>query len=354
MDLLGFGSDGLSNAHSLFLNLNPIQKSNLSPTQKFRLFAAGSRIRMTQIVISAGSFFNHIQSDRGPLHRQGSKSNNFSVSHIGRGMHAFHAFRLLGGLELSIASLGSSSLLFKIKNIKKTDDGKKSTTTRAFIGVDHNGGNKLQRRFWTNVLIGLNVLVYIAQEVSHGRLLLLGAKINSLIDKGQLWRFITPAFLHASLPHLMTNCYSLHSIGPVIEAQGGAARFLTVYFGSAFAGFFLSYSFTSAPAVGASGAVFGLVGSLAVYLIRHKELLTGASQSLSNVARMIAVNLVLGLATSKIDNWGHLGGLVGGAAISWFVGPSFSYKRVPGEKKMVLVDHPPVAYLLPQAWRDRR
>ncbi|KAI5068409.1 hypothetical protein GOP47_0016754 [Adiantum capillus-veneris] len=243
-------------------------------------------------------------------------------------MHAHHALKFLGGLQFSIGSLGSSFLWSKGSNRNKTNEDEGSKTTMAFFGSARNGNNNINGRFWTNVLIGLNVLMFVVQEATHGKLLLLGAKVNSLIDRGQLWRFLTPAFLHASLPHLVTNCYSLHSIGPVIEAQGGAARFLAVYFGSAITGFFLSYSFTRAPAVGASGAVFGLVGSLAVFLLRHKDLLTGAQQSLSNLSRMIVINLVLGLATSKIDNWGHLGGLVGGAAIAWLVGPSFSYRRM--------------------------
>ncbi|MCO5549944.1 hypothetical protein L7F22_003421 [Adiantum nelumboides] len=341
MNLLGFGNGGLSD--SLFLPRSKVDSNKLCA------FAAGSYFHITHIVFSC-SFFNHGQSGRDSFHRQEIKAWNTTLPYAcGRDMHAHHALKFLGGIQFSLASLGTSFIWSKGSNNNKTNKDEGSKTTMAFFGRSN---NNLNGRFWTNVLIGLNVLIFVAQEASHGKLLLLGAKVNSLIDRGQLWRFLTPAFLHASLPHLVTNCYSLHSIGPVIEAQGGAARFLSVYFGSAITGFILSYSFTRAPAIGASGAVFGLVGSLAVFLLRHRDLLTGAQQSLSNLSRMIAINMVLGLATSKIDNWGHLGGLVGGAAISWLVGPAFSYKRIAGEQKRVLVDRPPVSYLLPQNWKD--
>eukprot|EP00250_Pteridium_aquilinum_P006060 c16046_g1_i1 orf=112-1176(+) len=352
MDLLGsFGNGRLGDALSLSFLHNSFSEANHQPTNKLRVFAAGSHIHITHIVFSASSFFDHIQPRRQLLRGQEIKSSNTIPQTRGSDLRGYDTFKLLSSLQFCSSSLGLFSSWFRGLGNSKHNDLKETRTTVALLGKSPNGNNT-KGRFWTNVLIGLNVLMFVAQEASHGKLLLLGAKVNSLIDRGQVWRFLTPVFLHASLPHLLTNCYSLHSIGPVIEAQGGAGRFLVVYFGSAITGFILSYSFTRAPAVGASGAVFGLVGALAVYLLRHKDLLNGAQQGLSNLSRMIAINLALGLATSRIDNWGHLGGLVGGAAISWLVGPAFSYKRVPEERKMVLVDRPPISYLLPQTWRN--
>jgi membrane associated rhomboid family serine protease len=116
--------------------------------------------------------------------------------------------------------------------------------------------------------------------------------VNSLINRGQLWRLITPSLLHANIAHLLVNSYSLNSVGPTVESLGGGRRFLAVYVASALASSSLSYTLCTAPSVGASGAIFGLVGALAVFLVRHKSLMSGGDQSLAQVGRVIAINMV--------------------------------------------------------------
>ncbi|GLT54270.1 hypothetical protein SLA2020_274820 [Shorea laevis] len=95
--------------------------------------------------------------------------------------------------------------------------------------------NSFNGRRWTNLLLAANVLIFIAQTATEGKLLLWGAKINSFIDKGQLWRLATSSFLHANIGHLMVNCFSLNSIGPSAENISGPGRFLAIYFASAIA-----------------------------------------------------------------------------------------------------------------------
>ena len=80
------------------------------------------------------------------------------------------------------------------------------------------------------------------------------AQDNGLIRAGQWWRLITPVFLHANLLHLVSNNYSLNSLGPAVEMLSGRPRFLTVYTASAVAGSAASFLFSPAPSVGASGA----------------------------------------------------------------------------------------------------
>ncbi|XXG39294.1 hypothetical protein AAC387_Pa01g0293 [Persea americana] len=188
------------------------------------------------------------------------------------------------------------------------------------------GGNSSNERLWTNALLAINVIAYAAQIATDGKLMLWGAKINSLIDEGELWRLVTSSFLHANIGHLLVNCYSLNSVGPTVEKISGPGRFLTVYFTSAIASSTLSYYLCKAPAVGASGAVFGLVGSFAVFVLRHRDLVRGAKEDLQQIAHVLALNLVIGLLSKGIDNWGHLGGLLGGATISWFLGPVWRYE----------------------------
>ncbi|XP_042402938.1 RHOMBOID-like protein 10, chloroplastic [Zingiber officinale] len=207
--------------------------------------------------------------------------------------------------------------------------------------IRNSGGKPVNGRMLTNVLLVVNVLVYAAQIATQGKLLLWGAKVNSLIDKGQLWRLATSALLHANIGHLMINCYSLNSVGPTVEKMSGSRRFLAIYFSSAIASSVMSYRFSQSPSVGASGAIFGLVGSYAVFVLRHRKLVGGAKEDLLHVAHVIALNMVIGFLSRGIDNWGHLGGLLGGAAVSWFLGPAWHMSRM-ADGKVVLADRAPI------------
>ncbi|XP_024040050.1 RHOMBOID-like protein 10, chloroplastic isoform X3 [Citrus clementina] len=201
-------------------------------------------------------------------------------------------------------------------------------------------------RQWTNILLAVNVLVYIAQFATQDKLLLWGAKINSLIDKGQFWRLATSAFLHANIVHLMVNCYSLNSIGPTMEKICGPRRYLGVYFSSAIASSAMSYRFCNSPAVGASGAIFGLVGSFAVFIMRHRNILGGSKEELQHLAKVIIFNMAIGLLIKGIDNWGHVGGLLGGAAISWLLGPALKYEFTSDDGFRIFSDRAPIFHLI--------
>ncbi|XP_057422315.1 RHOMBOID-like protein 10, chloroplastic [Lotus japonicus] len=154
------------------------------------------------------------------------------------------------------------------------------------------GKNPFNGRKWTNILLAANVLFFIAQLATQGKLLLWGAKVNSLIDKGQIWRLATSSFFHANIGHLMINCFSLNSVGPTVERFSGPRRFLAVYFISAIASSAMSYWFCKMPAVGASGVIFGLVGSVAVFVLRHRDIVGGGKEDLQHIARVIVLNMV--------------------------------------------------------------
>ncbi|XP_073023806.1 RHOMBOID-like protein 10, chloroplastic isoform X1 [Primulina eburnea] len=198
------------------------------------------------------------------------------------------------------------------------------------------------KRQWTNILLAANVLAYLAQTVSEGKLLFWGAKINSLISEGQLWRLATSSFLHANIGHLMVNCYSLNSVGPTVEDICGPKRYLAIYITSAIASSATSYWFCKAPAVGASGAIFGLVGSFALFILRHRGIITGSEGELRQIAKVIALNMAIGLLSQGIDNWGHVGGLLGGAAVSWFLGPAWKIESISRNGRNVLTDKAPI------------
>lgn len=152
---------------------------------------------------------------------------------------------------------------------------------------------------------------------------LFGMKNNTLILQGQVWRFITPILLHASILHIGFNMYALYSIGPGLERRYGASSFILLYLISGLWGNMLSFLLSPHNSLGASTAIFGLIAAQGVYVYKNRFLLGRAAKPiLINIIMVIAINLMLGLSPS-IDNWGHLGGLLGGLLYAWFAGPTF-------------------------------
>lgn len=185
----------------------------------------------------------------------------------------------------------------------------------------------------TYVILGFTVFVYLLQMASVAIfgyavyqidwLEVYGARFNEAIRMGEVWRFITPVFLHGSVPHIFFNMYALLSIGTLLERHFGHGRFVLLYFLAAFSGNVFSFLLTgeSGFSVGASTAVFGLVAAEVVFFHQNRKLFGGqAKQAISNAVFIIAINLFIGL-TPGIDNWGHVGGLLGGAMFAWFAGP---------------------------------
>jgi rhomboid protease GluP len=191
------------------------------------------------------------------------------------------------------------------------------------------------------LLIALSVIFFGLQNITewlfgYDLLLLYGAKINQFILQGEIWRFLTPVFLHGSIVHLSFNMYALYSIGPSLERKYGGTSFILLYAISAVFGNVFSFLCSSYVSLGASTAIFGLIAAQGVYIYKNRYLLGSAAKPLlTNVLFLIAVNLFLGLSPG-IDNWGHLGGLVGGFLYAWFAGPSFGIsENLFGEKVII-------------------
>jgi rhomboid protease GluP len=180
----------------------------------------------------------------------------------------------------------------------------------------------------TYSLIGLTVLVFLGQLLGDyllqaDLLAYYGMKINLFIEDGQLWRLFTAAFLHGGLMHIAFNMYALSILGRELERFYGSVRFLGLYLVCAFAGNVFSYLFTSANSLGASTAVFGLLGAYGIFVLRNRAVFGRNTQRvLRNIGQVLLINLIIGLSPG-IDNWGHLGGLLGGAALAWFGGVEY-------------------------------
>jgi membrane associated rhomboid family serine protease len=167
----------------------------------------------------------------------------------------------------------------------------------------------------TRILVALNVLVYLITVAQ-------GAGINSpggslfarwilwgpLVAHGDWWRLITAAFLHAGILHIAFNMWALWWLGAIVESAVGHWRFVLLYFASALAGSAGALVWSpDKPVVGASGAIFGLLGAGLVLEYRATGQLAG------NFMTMIVINLAITFGfSSYLSAGGHLGGLVGG------------------------------------------
>ncbi len=207
------------------------------------------------------------------------------------------------------------------------------------------------RPVFTYVIIGVTTLVFIGQLILGDSFTYYGLKINDLIRQGEFWRFITPIFFHANILHIFFNMYALYVIGPQIERPLGYARFLMIYFFSGIAGVFASFLFTPTPSLGASGAIFGLIGALAVFLYRHNHLFGVSGRNmLYNVLFIIVINLVISVSVPDIDLWGHVGGLVTGSALAWLLTPLWKIQVDPFTGDPVVEDHNPLSRQIPMVF----
>ena len=175
----------------------------------------------------------------------------------------------------------------------------------------------------TSILILINIIVFIITAIASRGILDInttvlvdfGAKVNYLINKGQVWRFITCAFLHGGIIHIAFNMYSLFVIGTVIERIYGWKKYLGIYLFSSITSSLLGYILDPTTiSVGASGAIFGILGAFLWFALKEKEHLQKGV--LGNIIAVILLNLYIGLTSQSIDNLGHIGGFLGGFIIS--------------------------------------
>jgi rhomboid protease GluP len=199
-------------------------------------------------------------------------------------------------------------------------------TSPTVLPVGQPSVRQVYRPYVTYILIGICVLVYLVQVGTTYLLGIdlpaaLGVKDNNLIMQGQVWRLLTPMFLHGSILHIGFNMYALFYIGPMLERFYGRRRYLGLYVLSGFAGNVISFMFSPYQSLGSSTSIFGLLGAEGVLIYQNREIFGNiARRALSQVVIIAVINLIIGL-TPGIDNWGHIGGLIGGTLFAWFGGP---------------------------------
>ncbi|NFG25358.1 rhomboid family intramembrane serine protease [Clostridium botulinum] len=171
----------------------------------------------------------------------------------------------------------------------------------------------------TLILIAINVIVFLLTvfisrsilTIDTNVLLNFGAKYNPLIYQGEVWRLVTCAFLHVGITHLLFNMYALYILGPQVEKIFGIKKYLIIYFVSAITSSSLGVALNkNTISVGASGAIFGLLGAILVFSIKQRHKIE--KEYILNLIGVIILNLLIGFNISNIDNLGHIGGFLGG------------------------------------------
>lgn len=190
----------------------------------------------------------------------------------------------------------------------------------------------------TNVLLGLLVAIFLVQvilsrsiiDISGNVLMLLGAQVNSAIAGGAYWLLLSAMFLHGGLMHLAFNGWALFSIGRDMEALLGSLRFTAIYLLSGLAGNVAYYVFgDNVLSIGASGAIFGLIGAEAAFFLCNRRLFGKfGRQRLGNLAALIGINLFFGFTVPGINNFAHVGGLLMGFALGLALAPRYRFAWV--------------------------
>lgn len=184
----------------------------------------------------------------------------------------------------------------------------------------------------TTIILALNVVLFLGMVITTGTGSLVTPPVPALIDWGanfgpltltsEPWRLITCAFVHGNLLHLVVNMYALGAVGPEIEKNMGTARFLYCYLISALTGAIVSMEFQPTyVSVGASGAIFGIVGAAFAYVAPGtlEQVRATLKRRVIVLSAFVCLNLAFGIFVRGIDNAAHMGGLIGGLAAGFAV-----------------------------------
>ncbi len=185
---------------------------------------------------------------------------------------------------------------------------------------------KNKKPILTYLLIIINILIFMLMYIygngseNSKTLIDFGANYIPYVKNGEYYRLITSAFLHIGVWHLLVNMYSLYIVGTQIEYIYGKVKYFVIYIISAVIGslFTVVLSDSNVVAAGASGAIFGLLGSLLYFGYNYRGYF--GNQIINQVLPVIALNLLIGFSSPNIGNAAHIGGLIGGYIISMALG----------------------------------
>lgn len=172
----------------------------------------------------------------------------------------------------------------------------------------------------TYILIFINILFYVLSIISnsfYNSMVLNSSKILN----GEYYRLLSCIFMHGGIIHLLCNMYCLYVIGPQVESFFGKIKYIVIYLLSGIIGSLMSLSITNSISLGASGAIFGLLGSILYFGYHYRVYLSQAIKS--QIIPIIVLNLFLGFMLNGVDNAAHIGGLIGGVLVSMMAGVKY-------------------------------
>jgi rhomboid protease GluP len=176
--------------------------------------------------------------------------------------------------------------------------------------------------YWQPVTLGLIALLVaiFGGQIATGGLeteesiIRSGALVQAQVREGEVWRLFSAVFLHGSFEHLIGNCLALYVLGMAVEHAFRKLRFAWIFLAAGLGGSLLSVSLSQGPSVGASGAIFGLMGSAIVFFYKFHGHFFFREKRLGLVLVVWALySIVTGFMSPMIDNWAHIGGLIAGA-----------------------------------------
>jgi membrane associated rhomboid family serine protease len=198
-----------------------------------------------------------------------------------------------------------------------------SDSTPVIKGINRNRFIPNQKNTPVTKFLSISLIaIFLLQELTGTLLVKSFALFAPLVTSGEWWRLISAGFLHGSIIHLLFNVYILWVIGSQLESIVGNVKFIIIYFASLLGGSLASYWFSpfGSYSIGASGAIFGLMGAMLV-VGRKRNL------DISQITTLVAINVVIGFVLSGIDWRAHLGGLAAGAFITWVLLNATSLKE---------------------------
>lgn len=192
----------------------------------------------------------------------------------------------------------------------------------------------------THLFLAIQIVLFLLMTLNGGStnvltLILFGAKFNPAIAQGEWWRLIAPIFIHIGFTHILVNSITLYYLGIQMENLYGSLRFALIYLLSGLMGNLMSFAFNDSISAGASTSLFGLFAA-AIVLGRQFPHNIGIQQMARSFTVLIFLNFFFGFFSAAVDNFGHLGGALGGALAAVFIGMPHTAKSQNGMRLLFL------------------
>lgn len=232
--------------------------------------------------------------------------------------------------ELNFIEANYNKLIFSLESKKILYYGEGTRAYVSIINLIANSKRKNQKLDFkrykiTYIIMIINILIFLVEvlnsksliSIDMHTLLKMGAKSNHLIEDGEYYRLITAGFLHGGIIHLFFNMSALNIIGKEVEEVYETKKYIFIYALSLLGGSIFSYFFSNSISVGASGAIFGLLGAMLAFGLINKRKIGKAY--IKNIFETIVLNIIIGLTIPNIDNFAHMGGLIFGSIVSFLL-----------------------------------